>query len=283
MTHREIIEKILAYHPHIPDYQGCDDYKCGNPDDECTGIVTALVPTVDVIRRTAELGANLLIIHEPTFYTSQDAPGWFEPFANDVYDEKKKLLEETGITIWRDHDHMHCHQPDGIFTGVLRYLGWSENVRVDTSFGGFAHFITEIPETTVEELCRHIISTLNLNGLRYIGNPGAKVKKIAFVGHLYPNPMLDAEGEYSVRIIKTLEEEADVIIPGEIIEWTVLSYVRDAVQQGRAKAMINIGHFNWEELGMKYTCEWLSGLVDNKLPVTYVPSGDAYNYIINGS
>lgn len=279
MKHREIIEKILAYHPHIPDYQGCDDYKCGSPEDECTGIVTALVPTVEVIRRTAELGANLLIIHEPTFYTSQDGPGWFEPFGNEVYEEKRKLLDETGITIWRDHDHMHCHQPDGIFTGVLKYMGWAEKARVDTSCGGFAHFITEIPETTVGELCRHMIDTLQLNGLRYIGDPEARVRRLALVGHLYPDPMLDANGEYSVKIIRTLEEEVDIIIPGEVIEWTVLSYVRDAVQQGRAKAMINIGHFNWEELGMKYTREWLAELVENKLSVTYVPTGDMYSYL----
>lgn len=279
MTHREIVAKILAYHPNIPDYQGCDDYKCGDPEDECTGIVTAMVPTVEVIRKTAELGANLLVVHEPSFYTSQDGPGWFEPFANEVFEEKKKLLEDSGITIWRDHDHMHCHQPDGIFTGVLKYMGWAESARVDTSFGGYAHFISEIPETTVGELCEHIIKTLNLNGLRYIGNPEARVKKLALVGHLYPNPMLDANGEYSVRIIKSLEEEVDVIIPGEVIEWTVLSYVRDAVQQGRAKAMISIGHFNWEELGMRYTREWLSELLENKVPVTYVTAGDMYRYI----
>lgn len=281
MKHREVIEKILAYHPHIPDYKGCDDYKCGDPEAECRGIVTALVPTVDVIKKTAELGANLLIVHEPTFYTSKDDAGWFEPFGNEVFEEKKRLLEETGITIWRDHDHMHCHQPDGIFTGVLKYLGWDKNVRVDFSCGGFAHFLTEIPETTVGEICRHLIDTLNLNGLRYIGAPDAKVSRIAFVGHLYPNPALDAEGEYSVKIIKTLEEEVDVIIPGEIIEWTTVSYIRDAVQQGRAKAMINIGHFNWEELGMKYTREWLSELAGDAVPVTYVPTGDAYSFMLS--
>ena len=226
------------------------------------------------------MGANLLIVHEPTFYTSQDGPGWFEPFGNEVYEEKRKLLEDNGITIWRDHDHMHFHQPDGIFTGVLKYLGWDKNMHVDTSCGGFAHFMVEVPETTVGDICKHLIDTIGLNGIRYIGDPAAKVSKIAFIGHLYPNPMLDANGEYSVKIIKILEEEADIIIPGEIIEWTVVSYIRDAVQQGRAKAMINIGHFNWEELGMKYTREWLSELVENTVPVTYVPTEDAYSFVL---
>ena len=40
------------------------------------------------------------------------------------------------------------------------------------------------------------------------------------------------------------------------------------------KAAINLGHFNWEELGMKYVEEWLSELLENKIKVTYVPSED---------
>ena len=44
--------------------------------------------------------------------------------------------------------------------------------------------------------------------------------------------------------------------------------------------MIHLGHMNWEELGMKYAQEWISGLVDNKRPVTYVPSEDMYHYIV---
>ena len=44
--------------------------------------------------------------------------------------------------------------------------------------------------------------------------------------------------------------------------------------------MINLGHFNWEELGMKYMKDWLSELVENKVAVTYVPSGDMYRFVV---
>ena len=111
------------------------------------------------------------------------------------------------------------------------------------------------------------------------------MSRIAFVGHLYPQDYKKkdgSKGEYSVRVIETLEKEADVIIPGEVIDWTVLSYVRDAVDLGRNKAVINIGHFNWEELGMKYMKDWLSELVENKVEVTYVPSGDMYGFVTKG-
>ena len=77
MTIREVIDRVLAYHPQFPaDYEGCDDFKCGYPEDECTGIVSALVPTVDVIRKTIDAGANLLLVHEPTFYSTMDYPDW---------------------------------------------------------------------------------------------------------------------------------------------------------------------------------------------------------------
>ena len=285
MKIRDVVEKILDYHPHLEGYKGCDDYKCGDPEQECTGVVTALTPNISVIRKAIELGANLIVVHEPTFYTSDDGPGWFEDFPNEIYEEKRALLDEHGIVIWRDHDHMHAHNPDSIFTGVLKYLDWEDKARVDNDTGLFSHFLVNIEETSLKELCEYLIEKIGINGARIIGNPDARVSRIAFVGHLYPQDYKKkdgSKGEYSVRVIETLEKEADVIIPGEVIDWTVLSYVRDAVDLGRNKAVINIGHFNWEELGMKYMKDWLSELVENKVEVTYVPSGDMYGFVTKG-
>lgn len=279
----EVIEKILSYHPDFgPEYAGCDNYKNGDPLSECTGVVTALTPNISVIRKAIELHANLIVTHEPTFYTSADGPGWFEEFPNSVYETKKELLDRHGIVIWRDHDHMHANDPDSIFTGVLKYLGWLDCARTDKDTGSFAHFLVETEPMKLKELCGLLIDRIGLNGAKYIGDPEKMVSRIALVGHLFPGTYRKKDGtpgEYSVQIIKTLEEWADVIIPGEIIDWTVLSYIRDAVDLDRNKAMISIGHFNWEELGMKYMQEWLQKLVGNSLKVTYVPSGDMYQYV----
>jgi len=287
MRNREVVEKILAYHPVIQNYGGCDTWKWGDPETECTGVVTAMTATVEVIRKTAALGANLLIVHEPTFYTSEDGAGWFEDFPNAVYEEKARLLNESGIAVWRDHDHIHAHEPDGIFTGVLRYLGWEGSARLDRDTGSFAHYIIELPETTLGGLCRKIINTVGLNGVRYIGDPNAKIRRAAIVGHLCFGEcgIVRKDGtpvEYGVQVIRVLEEGVDVILPGEVIDWTTLSYIRDAVQQGRVKGMINMGHLNWEELGMRYAREWVSELLGGEVPVSYVPSEDMYSYMLAG-
>ncbi|MDO4460554.1 MAG: Nif3-like dinuclear metal center hexameric protein [Clostridia bacterium] len=285
MKHREVIEKILEYHPNIPNYSGCDDYKAGNPDDECTGVVCAMVATPNVIRKAKELGANLIIVHEPTYYTSADRAGWFEDFPNSIYEEKKAMIEEYGITVWRDHDHMHMHNPDGIFTGVLRYLGWEDSATVDFNTGAYAHFLVDVPEMTLQDLLKHLVDTIGMNGTRYIGKPDMKVKKIAIVGHLFPMELAEKKTDgtpkdYGEQIMKVLENGVDVIIPGEVIDWTVLSYVRDAMELHGNKAMINLGHFNWEELGMRYCKDWLTELVGDEVPVTYVPSEDMYSFYV---
>ena len=127
MTIREILDRVSEYHPDMgEDYHGCDEVKFGDCSQECTGTVSALVPTVDVIRRTIELKANLLYVHEPVSYLTPDWPEWKADYKCRIYDEKLKLLKENKIVLVRDHDHMHAHKPDSIFTGVMKYLGWIE-------------------------------------------------------------------------------------------------------------------------------------------------------------
>ena len=287
MKIREVIDSILRYHPALIRYMGCDEVKCGDPEQECTGVVTAMDATVNVVRKAVELKANLIVVHEPTNYTSADRPGWNEDFENQVFREKEKLLEDNHIVVWRDHDHMHAHQPDGIFAGVLKYLGFEEYAEVDRSMGMYAHFIVTLPEdrqTTLKKLMTQLKETIGLNGIRYIGPEDMPVRKLAVVGHLNGGPSREKNKaglpkEYSVEIIRYFEEQGvDVILPGETIDWTLLSYVRDAVQLGQNKAIITLGHFNWEELGMRYAKEWIETLLDGAVSVTYVPTEDMYQY-----
>lgn len=176
------------------------------------------------------------------------------------------VTPKYGITVWRDHDHMHAHNPDSIFTGVIKYLGWenyyipSEKSSIKVPMG----YLFELPETTVKELGQYLEDKLAMNGLRIVGNPEDKIRKVAIVGHLFPGFGTQSETrEYGTDLINAMEQGLDAIIPGEVIEWTVLSYVRDALALGRKKAVFNIGHFNMEKLGMRYARDWIGDLVDH--------------------
>ena len=40
-----------------------------------------------------------------------DFPDWKGDFENSVQKEKEAYIREHRLTVWRDHDHMHTHQP----------------------------------------------------------------------------------------------------------------------------------------------------------------------------
>ena len=92
MTIQQVIDAILNYHPGLSqDKPTCDGFKCGNPSDECRGIVTTCAASMAVIRKAIELGANLILVHEPTFYTHMDPVDWLA--GEDVY---KRQGTESG-------------------------------------------------------------------------------------------------------------------------------------------------------------------------------------------
>ncbi len=289
MKNEDVIKKILEYHPYIENYQGCDGWKSGRPEQECTGIAVALVPTVEVIRQAAEKHCSLLVTHEPIFYQTPDYPEWRGAFENSVYEEKRRLLEEKGLTVWRDHDHMHVHLPDSIFTGVLKYLEWEKYDVCPEGLPPFSYMV-ELPEPMkVRELNRHLMFKIGMNGIRYMGRDEDEIKRILIVAHLYPagfgNEGIGEDGfyhDYAMELMQVMEaQNIDALIPGEIVEWTILAYIRDAIALGKTKACFNIGHFCLEELGMKYAKDWIKELVSDTVGVHYIPSKDAFCYCTN--
>jgi putative NIF3 family GTP cyclohydrolase 1 type 2 len=125
---------------------------------------------------------------------------------------------------------------------------------------------------TVRDLARFLKEKLQLNAVRVIGNVDAEISTVAFGGHVYP-PVPE---QNATNLLNTV----DVLIPGELIDWTVTSYARDAAQLGKNKAILHIGHFNSEELGMKYAVNWIKNLIDPGIPVEFVRSGDPYQYVL---
>ena len=84
-----------------------------------------------------------------------------------------------------------------------------------------------------------------------------------------------------MAIMEEMEKrDVHVILPGEIIDWNVLAYIRDAVELGKVRACLNMGHFNWEELGMKDFARIIGELVKHEEPVHYLPTGDQWRFTV---
>ena len=68
------------------------------------------------------------------------------------------------------------------------------------------------------------------------------------------------------------EHKLELLICGEIDEWALSEYVRDAQTYGRKLGLIVVGHEPTEEAGMAYSAEWLEPQLPG-IPITHIPSG----------
>ena len=256
-TARAFIDAVLTATgvPPIPD--AVDTIKAGDPDTEVTGVVSTFLATHAVIQRAIELGANLIVTHEPTFYGHLDETGWLAD--DDVYRAKRALLDEHEIVVWRFHDHWHARRPDGVLTAVIEQLGWSGYVTP------VEPHIVRMPPIRLAELCEQVRVALGVEALRVIGDPA---QLCSVVGVLVGAPG-------GLRQMKLLSE-VDVLIAGEVAEWETTEYVRDAIAQGTPKSLIVAGHEPTEEPGMAAFVEWASPMFPG-LPITHVPSGNPFD------
>jgi len=258
VTVQEAIEAILAAAAVQPIDGTVDTVKTGDAARPVTGVVTTFMATAAVIRRAAELGANLVITHEPTFYNHRDET---EPLRDDpVYRAKQRLLDEHGIVVWRFHDYWHRTRPDGIRTGVLRQLGWTDGTELER------RYIATIDPTPLGELARLVGERLGSARVLVAGPDDLLCRR---VGMLLGSPPGHAHLGMLAR------EDVDAVVCGELNEWEAPEYVRDAGLLGRPKGLIVVGHAPSEEPGMAYLAEWLRSVLPD-VAVTHVPAGDPF-------
>ena len=111
--------------------------------------------------------------------------------------------------------------------------------------------------------------------MKAIGNMDAKVRKILVCGHV-------SEGMDIKPLINRInEEDINLLLPLELIDFTLSEYIKDSGQLGFDKAILAPGHFNLEEPGMKYMLNWLNeALGTDQLPAWFVQSGDMNTFLV---
>lgn len=287
MEIQEVIDAVRA-HCGAEYPRGCaielpssrDQVLYGRTDRACTGVVTTLYASPEVIEEARRLGANLVIAHEALFWNRGDRTGWLT--GDPVFREKSRLLDECGITVWRCHDCLHAGIPvgeggaleDAIFWGVAHKLGWLPYHVGEGFFPG----VFDIPETTLGDLARFVVSRLGLRGARLVGREGSRVRRVRFMGHAYgigeDDPLI--ESNHSLGI--------DCELALEVVDYTIAEYVRDASALGFDKGLITVGHFDLEEPGMEFMAEWLPEVLARRVPegaptVGYVQAGGFSGYV----
>lgn len=255
----EIMNDLFSLSNKVDFSNTCDTLKAGDPDVEVKKVAVTMHATVEVVKAAAEWGAELLIVHEPTYYNHPDnhSEERFEC-------EKRQLIEKTGMTIYRFHDHPHFTTPDIIGEGQFKGFGLKGKIEPTDRFG-MTRFHLEEPISALE-LAKIIETRCGLKHVRICGNRDHKFSCITGMfgtpGHVKDEIGCDGE---------------KLVLTGEICEWALGEYVRDAAALGYKKALIVMGHEGSEREGMIYTAEILAQK-HPELEVRYIECGEVYTY-----
>ncbi|WP_420150421.1 Nif3-like dinuclear metal center hexameric protein, partial [Spirosoma sp.] len=256
LTVGQVIDRIKAQVGIAWREQTVDRLIMGAPELPVKGIASTMMATLDALQRSAAKGLNLIITHEPTFYSHQDRT---EPIEKDsLYLQKREFIQQKGLAVFHFHDHWHGRRPDGIATGMIRELNWEKNK--DSTNPRLFNF----PETTLARLAQEMASKLNIRTMRVVGNPQLPVKRV-----------MASWGNVSLMPGIPFLADADVLVVGETHEWELVEYVQDAITSGQPKALIILGHLVSEQAGMKYCAEWLKGFI-SEVPIDFIPSPEPF-------
>lgn len=258
LTATDVISRIKA-HVGVPwAEKTVDGIIAGEASTPVTGIATVMMATLDSLKRAAAAKLNLVVTHEPTFWSHQENVSMVQ---NDpLYLEKLAFIKEHKLVTFHFHDHWHALKPrDGVAEGMMRRLGWTAYASADNP----QRFT--LPPTTLRELSQTLMTKLNATTMRVIGNPNLPVRGVlASWGYAQkgPNTMV-------------LPDKTEVLIVGETWEWELMEYYNDLASAGRNKALIILGHVVSEQAGMEYCAEWLKTFV-KEVPVQYLDMKELY-------
>jgi putative NIF3 family GTP cyclohydrolase 1 type 2 len=260
MKARDIVYLIRA-NVGFPWHEGFrDTFKVGDPEIEVKGVATTVMATFDQIERAHAAGMNMVVSHEPTFWSDGDATKDIQ--TDPVFLAKRAFCVDNGMVVWRFHDNWHArNKPDMEAYATVRKLGLAS---ADPAQYTNQTQVFTIPPTTLGAFADRVKTVMNVRTLRVAGDPKAKISRvICGVGSGAP----------------ALSAAVDVAIGGEDIEtdgaFDSTEYARDAAALGLDSGFIVLGHLVSEEPGMDSCADWLRTFIKDT-PIQFIPAGEPF-------
>ena len=260
MLAKELIAKLIegATTPE----RTCDTVKSGGEDRELHKVAVTMFATVDLVKEVSEWGADMLIVHEPTYYDHMDVIT-----DTPVTLAKKELIEKSGLVIYRFHDHAHFRDVDLIPEGKFHYLGLKGKLE-KTEYSASSLFTLDTPITALE-LAKRMQTELGIAEPRIAGARDCTVRRI---GACFGTP----KGVFELLA----SDDVDIVLTGEACEWKIAEYARDAAALGMNKALIVMGHIGSERDGMRLLAERMQR-DHTEFETRYFECGEVYTYVKN--
>ena len=193
MNTNDIREHLLSRAPWVDGARTVDTVKAGDPTREVGTAAVGWVSSIENLRRAHELGCDLFITHEPTFWEHRAPEQHYRTVEPGI--AKQRFLDETGMVVLRVHDIWDNWPGIGIRDSWAAGLGLTQFVAEDETRW---HAVYAIEEITLREFARTVagkVAPLGQDSVQVIGDPEMKVSRPALgVGCGGPDTDMIARG-----------------------------------------------------------------------------------------
>lgn len=245
----------------------------GDPETKIKKAGTAWTPYFKTLKNAVNKGINVLVVHEPTFYTHWDLETKGKDLFNtpspakDQYMEaletKKSWIENNGLVIIRSHDVPDILKNFGIPFGLGQKLGFkNEDIIASKNF----YNVYKVDKDSASNIARKIagkLKDINQPGVAFYGDENRPVSSVGLGTGCICDPQ-----EYA-------ELNADLYIG---IDDTVRTWIQTTFAEDTGKPLIVINHGTSEEAGMKLLNEHLNRNIPT-IEFIHFPQGCSYKWI----
>jgi len=253
----------------------CDQIIVGKPNSKVSKIGTAWMGYWRTCRKAVASGIDTLVVHEPTFYSHWDlgasnaqyrANKKTETAYEKLIAEKKKWIEDHGLTIIRSHDVMDRVAGFGMPFALGQTLGFSDG---DIVRSRLFYNVYRIEPAPAKQVARHIarrLKPLGQPGVAFYGDEERRVASVGVGTGCICDPIQFAG----------LDPDLFIAIDDKVRTWVQTTYAEDS-----GHPLVVINHGTSEEPGMKALAAHLSKAFP-KLECVHLGEGCGYRWIPAG-
>jgi len=245
----------------------------GDPRTKILKAGTCWQPYFSTLRKAWEQGINLMIVHEPAFYTHWDLDRQDDLFntlpspARERYtaaiEEKRSWIQENKMVIIRCHDVMDIVKGFGIPFALGHALGYSHE---DIVRSKDYYNVYRVETASAWKVARNIASkllVLNQPGVAFYGDRERMISTVGLgTGCICdPNQYMELNPDLVIAIDDTVRT------------WTQTSFAEDT-----GDPLVVINHGTAEETGMRMLNQHLSQSIPD-LEFVHLNQGCTYRWI----
>ena len=256
------------------DEPSVDRIVIGDPGTKINKIGTCWQPDWNTLRQAASEGVNVMVVHEPTFYTHWDLDNPVNDFYRSpehgrnqyvgMVETKKKWITDNKMVIIRCHDVWDKMNYMGIPFALGKALGFetSDILAKETYYN-----VYKLNETRAIDVARNIAQRLkqfNQPGIAFYGDENCLVSSIGIGTGYICDPLNFSH----------LEPDMVIAIHDTVRTWVQTSFAKDS-----GKPLLVIDHGTSEEAGMIMLSDFLKKTISGK-EVVHFAQGCTFQWVV---